>query len=61
MVLTRSDALPYIHTLPLNIPHSALRVQRPVYINFPNARGVADESGHGLGEVLGLQRENLVW
>lgn len=53
MVLTRSNALPNVHSSSLDIPYGALRVHRPVNVDFPGTRGVADKPRHSVtDEVL---------
>ena len=44
--LTGSDAFPDIYAFPLLIPDTALRVEIPVNVNFPDPCGVADCRGH---------------
>jgi len=44
--IVRSDTLPYVYTLPLRVPYTTLGVQWPVNIWFPDARCVADKTGH---------------
>lgn len=44
---TRSDAFPDIYAFPSGIPDSTLRVDGPVDVELPDARGIADKTGHG--------------
>ena len=44
--LTGSNAFPDIYPFSLLIPYTALRVEIPVNVNFPNSCGVADYSRH---------------
>jgi len=45
-VLTSSDTFPDVYTFSLRIPNTALRVEIPVDVDFPDSGGVADYSGH---------------
>jgi hypothetical protein len=59
-MLTRSDALPYVHTLPFNIPDGTLSVHWPVYIDLPDAGSVADKARHRLsGNLFVTEKEML--
>ena len=44
--LTGSNAFPDIYPLSLLIPYTALCVEIPVNVNFPDSCGVADYSRH---------------
>ena len=47
-VLTSSYTLPNIDPFELRVPYTTLRIDRPVEVELPYARGVADESRHAL-------------
>jgi len=47
--LTGSDAFPDVYPFSLLIPYTALCVEIPVDVNFPNPCGVADYSRHRWG------------
>ena len=51
-MLTRSDALPYVHALALDVPDGALGVHGPIYVGFPYARSVAHEARHSAKGVV---------